>query len=348
MTARHRAAAPSTVVEVDRFGVELPAASGTARPVRGVSLNLREGEVLAVVGESGAGKSMLAGALLGLLPRGARVHGSVRFRGRDVFSMPAAERRALRGNRIAMVFQEPLTSLNPLLTVGFQLTEAIRAHRAISRRAAAEDAATALEQVGIGQAHRRLSSYPHEFSGGMRQRIMIAMAIVNEPDVLVADEPTTALDVTVQSQVLETLRQVRDARGLALVLVTHDLGVVAAMADRVAVMYAGRVVEEAPVDRLFHGTRMPYTAGLIRSMPALATRGEPLRPIPGVPASASEAGTGCPFAPRCPAKVARCERAEPELLAVDGEGAHRVACLRARELGTEALMNLYVPGRAAG
>ncbi|MEV4613944.1 ABC transporter ATP-binding protein [Kitasatospora sp. NPDC049258] len=302
---------------------------GPSPAVRGVDLELRRGETLGIVGESGSGKSVTALAVLGLLPGTARVGGSVRLEGRELVGLPGRELARIRGRKVAMVFQDPLSAFTPVYRIGDQIAEAVRIHQPLDRAAARRRAAELLDLVGIPAAERALDSFPHEFSGGMRQRAMIAMAIANDPDILLADEPTTALDVTIQAQVLEVLRTAQRETGAALVLVSHDLGVIAGMADRVAVMYAGRVVETAPVDELFARPRHPYTLGLIGAVPRLDGRGGPLVPIPGSPPAPGEGGPGCPFAARCPLVEERCRAAEPPLAGADD---HLAACVRAEEL----------------
>ncbi|GAA2087282.1 ABC transporter ATP-binding protein [Kitasatospora saccharophila] len=298
--------------------------------VRGVDLDLHRGETLGLVGESGSGKSVTALAVLGLLPATARTGGSVRLDGRELLGLPARQLAAVRGRRIAMVFQDPLSAFTPVHRIGDQIAEAVRIHQDVGRAAARKRAADLLDLVGIPDPARALDAFPHEFSGGMRQRAVIAMAVANEPDVLLADEPTTALDVTIQAQVLDVLRTARRESGAALLLVSHDLGVIAGSADRVAVMYAGRIVETAPVDELFAAPRHPYTLGLIGAVPRLDGRGGPLVPIPGRPPAAGEpAGPGCAFADRCPLAEDRCRTAEPPLA---GTGGHRAACVRADHL----------------
>jgi peptide/nickel transport system ATP-binding protein len=272
----------------------------TLDAVRGIDLDVARGEVVGVVGESGSGKSVAMLACLGLVPRTARVAGSVRFQDKELVGMPQSEMRKLRGSRIGMIFQDPLSSLNPVLTIGSQIVEAIRLHqRGVSRKQAYDRAVELLDLVSIPQPDRRVSQYPHEFSGGMRQRAMIAMAVANGPDLLIADEPTTALDVTVQAQVLEVLKSLRDRLGLGIVLITHDLGVVAGNVDRVAVIYSGRVVEAAEVGALFRDPRHPYTRGLLSSIPKLDEKRERLFSIEGTPPPLGRRPTGCAFHPRC-------------------------------------------------
>jgi oligopeptide/dipeptide ABC transporter ATP-binding protein len=287
--------------------------------VRGLDLTLGEREVLGVVGESGSGKSTAALAVLGLLPGTARVTGSITYRGRELVGLGDRELAAVRGRRVAMVLQDPFTALNPVHRVGAQIAEGLRAHQpGLGRRAARARAVELLELVGIPDPVGRADRYPHEFSGGMRQRVVIAMAVASDPEVLIADEPTTALDVTVQAQVLDALRTARAATGAAMLLITHDLGVVAGQADRVLVMYAGRAVETGSVEDVFLSPRMPYTLGLLGSSPRLdADRTVPLTPIAGAPPSAEDVLSGCPFAPRCPLASSRCRVEEPLLRPVD-------------------------------
>jgi peptide/nickel transport system ATP-binding protein len=317
--------AAEELLRVTDLTVDFATEDGVVHAVRGVSLALHEREVLGVVGESGSGKSVSMLAVLGLLPRTAAVGGRVDFRGRDVLALSQRARRSLCGDQLAMVFQDPMTALNPVHTIGDQLAEAVRVHHPVSRRAALARAAEMLAMVGIPRPTDRLSAYPHEFSGGMRQRVMIAMAVINEPDVIVADEPTTALDVTVQAQILEKLLEVKDAVNAAIVLITHDLGVVAGVAGRTLVMYAGRVVEEGTTAEVFAAPRMPYTAGLLGSVPTLGSRPRRLSPIPGSPPSLINLPPGCPFSPRCPLVTGRCLDNEPPLLPTDLPG-HPGAC----------------------
>ncbi|MER5866836.1 ABC transporter ATP-binding protein [Kitasatospora sp. NPDC002040] len=313
------------LLEVSDLAVDF----GSQPAVRGVDLALRRGETLGIVGESGSGKSVTALAVLGLLPGTAKVRGSVKLEGRELVGLPGKDLAGLRGRKVAMVFQDPLSAFTPVYRIGDQIVEAIRIHQRLDKAAARRRAAELLDLVGIPDPVRALAAFPHEFSGGMRQRAMIAMAIANDPDILLADEPTTALDVTIQAQVLDVLRTAQRETGAALVLVSHDLGVIAGMADRVAVMYAGRVVETAPVDALFAHPRHPYTLGLIGAVPRLDADGGPLVPIPGQPPAPGALGTGCPFADRCPLVQDRCRTAEPPLA---GTGDHLAACVRAEEL----------------
>jgi oligopeptide/dipeptide ABC transporter ATP-binding protein len=284
---------------------------------------------LALVGESGCGKTMTALAIMGLVPEpaGRIAAGRIGFDGVDLQSLTAAERRAYRGSRIGMIFQEPMTSLNPAFTIGDQIGEGLVRHRGLSRRAARAEAIEMLRRVHVPAPHERADDYPHRLSGGMRQRAMIAMALACQPALLIADEPTTALDVTIQAQILELLRELREATGTAMLLITHDLGVVAETADRVAVMYAGRIVEEAPVGRLFAAPQHPYTIGLLGAVPLLAGRRSRLATIEGNVPDPLHLPPGCRFAPRCPFAEPRCHAEDPTLLEL-GPG-HRAACLRA-------------------
>ncbi|WP_328319544.1 ABC transporter ATP-binding protein [Streptomyces sp. NBC_00388] len=325
----------TSVLEVSGLEVDFDGAPA----VRGVSFSLRRGEVLGLVGESGSGKSATALAVLGLLPGNAAVRGSVRLDGTELVGASDRALSAVRGSRIGMVFQDPLSAFTPVYRIGDQIAEAVRAHQDVSRETARARAVELLDLVGIPEPALRAQSYPHEFSGGMRQRAMIAMAMANDPDVILADEPTTALDVTIQAQVLDVLRTAQRETGAALVLVSHDLGVIAGAADRVAVMYAGRIVESAPAEELFERPRMPYTLGLIGAVPRLDTEGEVLVPIPGSPPAAGSTGPGCPFAPRCPLAGEPCLTEEPPLRAVDG---HAVACVRADEIAEKRLGPLDV------
>jgi peptide/nickel transport system ATP-binding protein len=314
------------VLSVRDLTVSFPTDDGPVRAVRGVSYQVGRGEALGIVGESGAGKSVASLAVMGLLPKTAQVTGSAQVLGQETIGLNDADLSRIRGNKIAMIFQDPLTSLNPVHTVGAQLAEAVLAHYGAGREQARARAAELLDIVGIPNPGQRIDSYPHELSGGMRQRVVIAMAMANEPDVIVADEPTTALDVTVQAQVLEALEAARQATGAALVLITHDLGVIAGHVERVCVMYAGKLVESGAVDEIFYTPRMPYTLGLLGSLPRLdEERHERLTPILGTPPSLLNLPPGCPFAPRCPMAEPLCREREPDLLRI-GVGGHATAC----------------------
>jgi peptide/nickel transport system ATP-binding protein len=313
------------LLEIEGLNVRFATRGGTVKAVRGVDLTVRSDEVVGVVGESGSGKSAAMLAVMGLLADNATSSGSVRFAGEQLIGAPPARLRSLRGGRVAMVFQDPLTSLNPVLTVGRQVMEAIVTHdRTVSKKEARRRAAALLDLVAIPEAERRLDGYPHEFSGGMRQRVMIAMAMANEPDLLIADEPTTALDVTIQAQILDVLAAIRAERHLAIVLITHDLGVVAGLADTVHVMYAGRVVERGPVTEVFYRAQHPYTQRLLACLPRLDKRRGDLVPIGGAPPSLLDLPTGCSFRPRCARAVERCAHDDPALAAV---GSTEAACL---------------------
>ena len=318
-----------SLLEVRDLRVRFPTEDGVVHAVDGVSLAVEEGRCLGVVGESGAGKSVAGLTVMGLTrPQGAEVAGEVMFEGRDLLSLGEEEMRSVRGDQVAMIFQDPLSSLHPFYRVGDQLVEAVRAHREVTEEQALERSVEMLRLVGIPEPERRARSYPHEFSGGMRQRAMIAMALVNEPRLLIADEPTTALDVTVQAQILELLARLRRELGMALIVITHDLGVVAETAGEVAVMYAGRIVERAPAPRLFEAPEHPYTWGLLRSIPRLdEPRGGALQPIPGRPPSLISPPSGCRFHPRCPYVREAHRRVDPPLAAVTDDPGHESACL---------------------
>jgi peptide/nickel transport system ATP-binding protein len=317
----HAATATETVLSVRDLTVDFPTGDGVVHAVRGVSYELRPGEVLGIVGESGSGKSVTSMAVMGLLPKTARIAGSVRFRDEELLGLTDKEMTRVRGSKIAMIFQDPMTSLNPVYKIGYQLAEAVLAHNDMSREAARKRAIELLDLVDIPQPDRRVEQYPHEFSGGMRQRVVIAIAMANDPDVIIADEPTTALDVTVQAQVLESLRAAQRETGAAMVLITHDLGVVAGQADRVLVMYAGKPVEIGTVEDIYYNPRMPYTLGLLGSLPRLDKREqERLTPIQGGPPSLVNLPPGCPFTPRCPLAQEICQTREPDLEPVDGSG----------------------------
>ena len=326
----------SAVLEVCDLSVTFETGDADVQAVRGVSYALRPGQVLGIVGESGSGKSAAALAVMGLLPDSARVEGSIRLSGTELAGLGDDELSHLRGNRISMVFQDPLSALTPVYTVGDQVAETLLVHHPdLTKDAAARRTVELLDSVGIPQAASRANAYPHEFSGGMRQRVMIAMAMANDPDVILADEPTTALDVTIQAQVLDALRNAREVTGAAIVLITHDLSVVAGFADTIAVMYAGRIVEAGSVDDVFYRPRMPYTLGLLGAIPRIDASGRrPLVPIEGSPPSLADMPPGCPFAPRCPLAIKLCREAEPALFQV-GAGGHRAACHRSDEIAAQ-------------
>jgi peptide/nickel transport system ATP-binding protein len=345
--------AADPLVAVRGLSVTFPDRTGDVRAVRDVDYDLARGEVLGIVGESGSGKSAAALAVMGLLPAGARVEGSVRLDGEELIGLEDRALSRLRGRRIAMVFQDPLSALTPVYRIGQQVAEAVQAHNRLSRDEARSRAVELLELVGIAGARERAGAFPHELSGGMRQRVMIAMAIANDPDVLIADEPTTALDVTIQAQVLEVLRTAREATGAAMIVITHDLGVVAGFADRVAVMYAGRLVEQGGVDDVYERPRMPYTMGLLGSIPRVDESGRrPLVPIEGAPPSPAHLPPGCPFAPRCPLVFERCHEEEPALAAVGGRpqlaACHRAAEIEAGGLAPEEVYEVRSSAPAPG
>ena len=304
----------------------LTAAFDGVPALRGVDLSVGRGEAVALVGESGCGKSVTWLAALGLLPGKASVGDSVRLDGQEILHAPAATLDAVRGGRVAMIFQDPASSLNPVHRIGRQVTEALALHRGMTGAAAREEARRLLDRVGMPDARRRLDAYPHELSGGQNQRVMIAMALAGSPELLVADEPTTALDVTIQAQILELLAEIRRDTGMALVLISHDLGVVAETCERVCVMYAGRIVEETTASDLFAAPAHPYAAGLLAALPPIDGPRRPLAAIPGGVPEPWAMPPGCPYAPRCPRHVAACDAAVPRLSTV--APAHRAACIR--------------------
>ena len=313
------------LLDVDSLEVRFWTRRGTVYAVNGISFSLNAGETLGIVGESGCGKSVTALALMGILPRAGRVTaGTASYGGRDLYTQSEAEWQRFRGKEIAMIFQDPMTSLNPVLTVGSQLREAIEAHLDVSKKEASDRVVELLDRVGIPQARARAKDYPHQFSGGMRQRAMIAIALACEPKVIIADEPTTALDVTIQAQILDLLRDLVDERGTALILITHDLGVVAGMCERVQVMYAGTVVETGDAVPIFASPRHPYTLGLLQSVPRLDTgRRQALQPIEGAPPNMLTEPVSCPFAPRCRYAQEDCLASLPLLRSI---GEQRAAC----------------------
>jgi oligopeptide transport system ATP-binding protein len=326
---------PEPLLVVDDLHVQFWTDRGTVYAVNGVSFAVAPGETLGIVGESGSGKSVTALALLGILPRAGRVSaGHAMFEGRDLLTLGDGELRKIRGSEVAMVFQDPMTSLNPVLTVGRQLREPLQAHLGLDRKAADARATELLAQVGIPRPKDRLRDYPHQFSGGMRQRVMIAMALSCKPKLLIADEPTTALDVTIQAQILALLNELVVEHDTALVLITHDLGVVAGMCERVAVMYAGTFVETGNAEQLFATHRHPYTQGLLRSVPRLDQgRREPLRPIAGSPRDMLSEPRWCPFEPRCGRRLEICAQERPPLDPVEPGPAHAAACFNPVPVG---------------
>ncbi|GAA0376562.1 ABC transporter ATP-binding protein [Streptomyces olivoreticuli] len=313
----HQEAQP-VLLDVRDLQVEFRTRDGVAKAVNGVSYSVGEGETLAVLGESGSGKSVTAQAIMGILdsPPGHVTGGRVFFRGEDLLTMPAETRRRVRGAKLAMVFQDALSSLNPVLSVGAQLSEMFEVHEGMTRKDSRAKAVQLMDRVRIPAARERIGDYPHQFSGGMRQRIMIAMAIALEPDLIIADEPTTALDVTVQAQVMDLLAELQREYNMGLILITHDLGVVADVADKIAVMYAGRIVETAPVHDLYAAPAHPYTRGLLDSIPRLDRKGQQLYAIKGLPPNLMAIPPGCPFNPRCPRAQDICRTDRPPLFAV--------------------------------
>jgi oligopeptide/dipeptide ABC transporter ATP-binding protein len=328
----------ATLLDVQELKTTFMTAGGLVRAVDGVSWDIAEGETVALVGESGCGKSVSALSVMRLVapPAGRIESGRILFKGRDLLALGEPEMNAIRGCEIAMVFQEPMTSLNPVLTIGRQLTEGLEIHLGMTPAQARARAVELLGLVGIADPERRLAQYPHHFSGGMRQRMMIAMALACNPSLILADEPTTALDVTIQAQILELMRSLSKRLGVAMLIITHNLGVVARYADRVNVMYAGRIIERATAAELYANPRHPYTLGLLRSVPRLdEPRRERLDPIDGQPPDLSRLPAGCAFAPRCAYRVARCEKETP-LLAPAGPGSHVAACWESAHLVRKA------------
>jgi oligopeptide/dipeptide ABC transporter ATP-binding protein len=315
-----------SLLSVEDLRVEFWTRRGTVHAVNGVSFDIEAGETLGIVGESGCGKSVTSLAILGILPRAGRVTGGrAMFEGEDLIGRPDRELRKIRGKDVAMIFQDPMTSLNPVLTVGRQIRESIETHFDLDRKQAEKRVVELLDQVGIPEAKRRARDYPHQFSGGMRQRAMIAMALACEPKLLIADEPTTALDVTIQAQILDLLRALVAERDTALVMITHDLGVVAGMCERVHVMYGGMVMETGPAEDVFRSPRHPYTLGLLQSVPRLDTpRGRKLHPIEGAPRDMLRPPSACPFAPRCAYEVDQSRQEVPPLVEI--APGHKVAC----------------------
>jgi oligopeptide transport system ATP-binding protein len=313
------------VLEIDNLNTRFDTPDGEVSAVNDLSLFVDEGESLGIVGESGSGKTQVFLSAMGLLARNGRARGSVRFRGREILGAPARELDRLRGARVAMVFQDPMTSLNPYLTISRQMTEVLMAHRGVAKARAREQAIEFLDRVGIPAPRQRIDRYPHELSGGMRQRVMIAMALLCEPDLLIADEPTTALDVTIQAQILELLMDLKGELNTAIVLITHDLGVVAGLCDRVMILYAGRIAEQGPVREVFYHPRHPYTRGLLNAIPRLdAADARALETIPGQPPNRQRLPAGCVYRARCPYAFQPCGEALPVLRRV--ANGHEKAC----------------------
>ncbi|GAB3633589.1 ABC transporter ATP-binding protein [Microbacterium shaanxiense] len=331
----------STVLSVRDLTVSFPSEAGRVDAVRGVSFDLEAGKTLGIVGESGSGKSVTSLAIMGLLDENARVTGSIVYDGQELLGKSDKQMSVIRGNGIAMIFQDPLTSLTPVFTVGDQLIEALTVHRSMSKQEAWDRAIELLRVVGITQPEKRMKGFPHEFSGGMRQRVVIAIAMANNPKLIIADEPTTALDVTIQAQILDLIEKAQAETGAATIMITHDMGVVARLADDVMVMYAGKPIEHAPVRELFHNTRMPYSIGLLGAIPRVdKAEKEPLTPIKGNPPLLINLPDACPFADRCPIVVDACRQREPELLDVPSltDAPHQAACIRAHEIDENGLI----------
>ena len=318
------------LLSVDNLGVGFKTDAGVVQAVTDVSFEIYPGEVLAVVGESGSGKSVTALALMRLHPGNTDTTGDVMFDGIDLLKLTDAQMRSIRGRDIAMIFQDPMTAMNPVFTVGEQIVEAIRVHQDVSKKVAWERTVDLLQLVGVPEPKQRASQHPHEYSGGMRQRAMIAMAISNDPKLLIADEPTTALDVTVQAQVMEVLHDVQEATGSAMMLITHDLGLVAGAADRVQVMYASRLMESGTIDDIFYESQNPYTRALLDSIPDLETNKERLDPIPGNPPSLLNPPSGCAFRPRCSMAADICTESVPEMVGIDQQ--HTSRCFRVADI----------------
>jgi peptide/nickel transport system ATP-binding protein len=332
--AGEQGAVASPLLDVQDLHVSFKTEDGVVHAVDGISYSVDEGKTLGIVGESGSGKSVTSLTTLGLTrTQGADIAGRLMFRGRDLVQCSEGDMRKIRGNEIAMIFQDPLSSLHPFYKVGTQLAEAVLAHRNVSKKAARARALELIELVGIPDPRRRVDQYPHEFSGGMRQRAMIAMALANEPKLLIADEPTTALDVTVQAQILNLLEDLQRRLGTAIVIITHDLGVVAEIADHIAVMYSGRIVERGSTEQIFSSPQHPYTWGLLKSIPRLDTaRSDELVPIAGRPPSLIRRPSGCFFWPRCPYVRDEHKHVDPSLSPVTGDENHEAACLLPAEL----------------
>lgn len=332
------------LLEVNGLSVTFPSEAGPVAAVRGLSYRIMAGEVLGLAGESGCGKSVSSLAVMGLLPPRARIAGSVRFEGNELLGRTDKELSEIRGNRISMIFQDPLSALTPVYTVGDQLAEAVRIHQKVSKQAAMDRAVELLDMAGIPNPKQRAAAFPHEFSGGMRQRAMIAMAIANNPKLIIADEPTTALDVTIQAQILDLLQKAKEATGASVLMITHDLGVIAGFADRLTIMYAGKPVETGSVEDVFYSPRMPYTMGLLGSIPRPdAAEGTPLTPIEGNPPALTNLPPGCPFVPRCPMRIDLCRQVEPDLIRMNDSGKeHFAACHRSAEIEQKNLKSADV------
>ena len=328
------------LLEVKQLGVQFQTPDGLVSAVNGISFTLDRGQTLGIVGESGSGKSQSVLAMMGLLASNGRAFGQALYQGQDLISMPKPDLNKIRGNRIAMIFQDPMTSLNPYLTVERQMTEVLEFHKGMSRKEARTKAIQALDAVKMPEAARRLSMYPHEFSGGMRQRVMIAMSLLCEPDVLVADEPTTALDVTVQAQILILMRELQRDFGTAIVMITHDLGVVAGLCDEVMVLYGGQVMEQGSAEAIFYRPSHPYTAGLLAAVPRLEDGDAPMLAIPGSPPNMAKLPKGCPFTERCAMALPQCGTVRPVFAPAAHDAAVQRACHLPLEEVTENLQRL--------
>lgn len=325
------------ILEIKDLTVHFPMDSGEIHAVNGVSLHLNHGETLGIVGESGCGKSVTLSTILRLVNAPpAKISGEILYRGKDLLKLPMPEMRRIRGKEISMIFQEPMTSLDPVIKIGPQIMESLMLHERLLKNAAEARALELLRQVEIPNAEKRFHDYPHQLSGGMRQRVMIAMALACKPDILLADEPTTALDVTIQAQIMDIVKKLRADYGMSIMIVTHDLGVIADVADRVVVFYSGRIVEEAKTTDLFAKPAHPYTRGLLGCIPTLQTKSKRLEVIPGNIADPANRPSGCAFHPRCPYATERCKTEEPQLFAC-GDAGHFVACHRQAELGERSL-----------
>lgn len=322
-----------SLLKVNNLGVQFQTNDGMVSAVNGVSFELERGQTLGIVGESGSGKSQTVLAMMGLLAKNGKASGEALYKGKNLLTLSRQELNGIRGDRVSMIFQDPMTSLNPYLTVERQMTEVLELHKGMTRREAKKRAIELLEAVRIPEAVRRIDMYPHEFSGGMRQRVMIAMALLCEPEVLVADEPTTALDVTVQAQILTLLKDLQRDFGTAIIMITHDLGVVAGLCEKVMVMYGGRVMEYGAADNIFYQPSHPYTIGLLGALPRLDHEGESLVSIPGNPPNMAHMPKGCPFSERCAHAMPRCQTELPQLV----PGSHNVAVLRACHKPAEEL-----------
>ena len=328
-----------TLLQVKNLHTIFPTDSGEVRAVNGINFNLARGRVLGIVGESGSGKSVTAYSILRILDNPGKIsEGSILFEDEDIVQLPANKMRQIRGAKISIIFQDPMTSLNPVYTVGNQLTEAIRLHTSRDRKQAQERALEMLQLVGVNEPQKRLKQYPYQLSGGMRQRVMIAMALACEPDILIADEPTTALDVTIQAQILELMLELKDKLGMAIIMITHDLGVIAEMCDEIIVMYAGRVCERGTADEIFYNPRHEYTKGLLRSIPKLEMGKEKLTPIGGSPVDLLNMPKGCAFAARCDQAMKICLTEQPDEISINPD--HMASCwLNAKAQAEGGLVN---------